>query len=675
MNATSRAAEWRRYALWSGIALSVVVAAEFVGADPAKLLDRDGWSNATEVLSGFAHPDLSGEFLRRILALSVESLLIGVLGTVLAVAVGASIALVTIRVPDLQNPPKQAPVSQRLGFEVLRTFGRWVLGFLRSIPEIVWAYLFVRLFGLGALPAILAIGLTVGGSIGKLYSELAESVDPRTALALRAMGSRRSSILLFSVIPQVARQWIAYALFRLECNIRSGTILGVVGAGGLGSEIALAIRYFQYDKLATALFAVLIFVIALEFVSAWLRRSPSRYTFSAAALATVTAVVVLDLPWSDLANPAGATMVTHGVPLQWDFIRTAARLVVDTLAMAWVATAVSALIAFVLAPLSATPLTTGSYLPDPLRISGIAAAAKRLAQWFSRGFLQVTRAMPELTLALVFVVWVGAGPLAGIMAIAVHNAGVLGRLYSDVLEEVESGSPAALQAMGVGSLGTFLFAVLPQVRARLAAFTLYRFEVNVRATAMVGFVGAGGIGDALHTAISLFHLQDLALLLVTMVIVVTAVDTIGDRLRTRILRSDHGHTKSDSATVARPSDLDLETEVPQAAIPASYGGVLVAIEAVLEVAEGRLLVATTQELPEGQCFELTPQLPRMGTGPGPGLTVTAQRVDAAHRGGFIYALTSCDASKDASRWVSADQRTGWHLHSRPAALDGMSPST
>jgi phosphonate transport system permease protein len=675
MNATSRAAEWRRYGLWSGIALSVVVATEFVGADPARLLDRDGWSNAVEVLSGFAHPDLSADFLRRILALSVESLLIGVLGTVLAVAVGAAIALVTIRVPDLPSPPKQAPASQRLGFEVLRTLGRWVLGFLRSIPEIVWAYLFVRLFGLGAIPAILAIGLTVGGSIGKLYSELAEAVDPRTALALRAMGSRRSSILLFSVIPQVARQWIAYALFRLECNIRSGTILGVVGAGGLGSEIALAIRYFQYDKLATALFAVLTFVIALEFVSAWLRRSPSRYTFAAAGLSTVAALAVLDLPWSDLANPAGATLIAHAVPVQWGFVRTAARLVVDTLAMAWVATAVSALIAFVLAPLSATQLTTGSYLADPLRISGLAAAARRLAQWLSRGFLQVTRAMPELTLALVFVVWVGAGPLAGIMAIAVHNAGVLGRLYSDVLEEVEAGTPAALQAMGAGSLGTFLFAVLPQVRARLAAFTLYRFEVNVRATAMVGFVGAGGIGDALHTAISLFHLQDLALLLVTMVVVVTAVDTIGDRLRTRILRSDHGHSRSGSPAAVHPSELDLETEVPAAAIPASYGGVLVAIEEVLEVGDGRLVVATAQELPEGQCFELTPQLPRMGAGTGPRLTVTAERVEPGNRAGFVYALTSCDAGEDASRWVDSDRTTGWHLHSRPAPLQGLSQGT
>jgi len=156
-------------------------------------------------------------------------------------------------------------------------------------------------------------------------------------------------------------------------------------------------------------------------------------------------------------------------------------------------------------------------------------------KWASRAVLQGTRVMPELTLALVFVVWVGGGPLAGILAIAVHNIGVMGRLFADVLEEAEAGPPAVLQAQGAGPLATFLFGVMPQVRARLAAYSLYRFEVNVRATAMVGFVGAGGIGDALNTAISLFHMRDLTLLLITMALLVAVVDAIGDHVRSRIL--------------------------------------------------------------------------------------------------------------------------------------------
>lgn len=671
MNAIDRRAEWRRYALWAAIALSAVVATEYVGADPSKLADREGLSNAMDIVSGFAHPDLSAEFVQRIGTLSLESLFIGIMGTVLAVVIGGVLALVTIRVPDLPQPPKTAPASTRYAFEVVRTLGRWVLAFFRSIPEIVWAYIFVRLFGLGVIPAILAIGLTVGGSIGKLYSELAESVDPRTVLAMRAMGANRMAILLFSVIPQVSRQWIAYALFRLECNIRSGTILGVVGAGGLGAEIALAIRYFQYDKLATALIAVLIFVVALEAISAWLRRSPSRYTFIAAGLSTAAALSFLDIPWADLLNPSAAMLVTNSLPLQWDFIRTASSQVLDTLAMAWVATVVSAVIAFVLAPLAANELTTGSYLPDPVRANGLSSFLLAATKWLSRWFLQITRAMPELTLALVFVVWVGAGPLGGILAIAVHNAGVLGRLYSDVLEEVESGPPAALQAMGAGRMAVFLFGVLPQVRARLAAFTLYRFEVNVRATAMVGFVGAGGIGDALNTAISLFHMQDLALLLITMVALVTVVDTVGDRIRGSILRSDHGHN-AQQAHSQPSSEAALEDKaVPPQPFPIQYGGALVAIERVVEATRERLVVQTSQEVPEGQCLSLAPRdATPMPASRAP--TVIARRLAEVGATHHVYELTPCNGD-DATQWAHAGD-SDWHLQSEAGPIATVSQS-
>ena len=669
MNATERRNEWKRFALWGAIALSVAVASEFVGAEPGKLADREGLSNALGILAGFAHPDLSPDFLKRIGWLSIESLLIGILGTLLAVVIGGALALITIRVPDLQHPPKHAPRVHRFAFEAVRTLGRWVLGFFRSIPEIVWAYLFVRLFGLGVLPAILAIGLAVGGSIGKLYSELAEAVEPRTVRALRAMGASRTSILLFSVVPQVGRQWIAYALFRLECNIRTGTILGVVGAGGLGSEIALSVRYFEYDKLATALLAVLLFVVALEILSAWLRRSPTRYTAVASVVGCTAAVWFLDLPWRDLLAPSGATLMSGEFQLpQWDFVRTAALQVTDTLAMAWVATAISAVIAFVLAPLAATPLTTRSYLPHAVTVSGAAQLLKHACKWLSRSLLQITRAMPELTLALVFVVWVGVGPLAGILAIAIHNAGVLGRLYSDVLEEVEPGPPAALQAMGAGSLGTFLFGVLPQVRARLAAFTLYRFEVNVRATAMVGFVGAGGIGDALHTAISLFQLQDLVFLLITMVVLVTVVDTVGDRVRGRILRSDHGF---------QPDRIVMADAAPVlAANSASSPGqpfALVPIDTVLEADHERLVVQTGQPVPENQRLRLAP-LGHDPIGSAHSALVTARRVPGTDGAQFVYELTLCGAPDLAQQLPPLKAKT-WHLQTQPIPLDALPQST
>lgn len=555
-SASERIRHLRPYWLWLAITLSVAVCLEWTHAQPGKLLDRDGLSNAGAILSGFLRPDVSLDFLARVWALSVESLLIGILGTVMAVLLGGALAFFAIRVPDLPKPPRHQPVAIRVGLALARWLSRFLLGFFRSVPEIVWAYVFVRILGLGPGAAVLAIALTVGGSIGKLYAELAEAVDPRTIHALRATGASRWAILLFAVLPQVSRQWIGYALFRLECNIRSGTILGVVGAGGLGSEIALSIRYFQYDKLATTLLAVLAFVMALEVVSAQLRRRSFRWSLAFAGIGGALAFYKLDIPWGDLFTSTAPSMFSfEHLVFDRTFISTVVGQIGETLMMAWVATVASAVLAFVLAPMAATHLMTGSYLPDPPRPTGWDQALRQALKWCARAVLQVTRAMPELTLALVFVVWVGGGPLAGMLAIAFHNIGVLGRLYSDVLEEVEPGPAAALQAQGASGLGTFLHGVLPQVKARLAAFTLYRFEVNVRATAMVGFVGAGGIGDALNTAISLFHMQDLTLLLLTMLLLVSVVDGLGDRIRTRIL-------KVKTTTLAHPPQQEADMDWP-----------------------------------------------------------------------------------------------------------------
>jgi phosphonate transport system permease protein len=536
MNAFDRKQEFKRYLVWLAVAFTFVLSVNGTHVNPSALFDRDGMRNAGELLSGLLHPNLSPDFLSRILLLSFESLFVGILGTVFAVVIGIALAMFAIRIPELPDPPGRQGRRQSFVVATARTISRFILGFFRSIPEIVWAYLFVQILGLGPGAAVIAIGLTVGGSIGKLYSELAEAVDSRIIGGLRAAGVERWGILMHGILPQVKRQWVAYALFRMECNIRTGTILGVVGAGGLGSEIALSIRYLEFDKLATTLIAVLIFVIALEWVSTHLRRLPAKWSLIFAALGGIASLAYLDIPWIDLltANFSGLPGNIH-FDLSNEFLTKTAWLVWQTLLMAWVATLLAAVFAFFLAPLSTRALVSGSYLHETYGKRGLSLWTSRLLQRGSQFFLQVTRAMPELTLALVFVVWVGPGALAGILAIAVHNIGVLGRLYTDVYEEVEAGPAKSMQSSGASGLATWLYAVLPQVNPRVVAFTLYRFEVNVRATATVGFVGAGGIGDSLYTSISLFHIADLLVLLIVMVAVVTLVDQIGDRLRKRML--------------------------------------------------------------------------------------------------------------------------------------------
>jgi len=541
VSARERSPDERRIAIAVAVGLSVVWTAWHAGVEPGALLDSGGLRNFSTLLDGLASPDLSGSFLRRIGDLAVESLLIGSLGTGLALVLGCGLALVAARLPDLPDDPLRRPWLTWLR-HARRAGARGVLAFFRSVPEILWAFLFVRVLGLGPGPAVLAIGITFGGIMGKLFAELIEAADPTPARRLRATGAGATAVFVYGVLPQVRRQCTAYALFRLECAIRSASILGIVGAGGLGAEIDLSIRYFQYDKLATALLAVLAYVIVLEVVSIALRRARPVWAVAFFATGALAGLCWLDIPWHSFTGTAEmrqaaaflagfAHPTTNGA-----FIWDALELALLTVAMAWCATVVAAVFAFGLAPLSATTFTVRGYLADAPRGRGAGRWLAGAVVVPARLVLQLTRALPELVWALLFIVWVGPGVTAGILALAVHSVGVLGRLYSDALEEAEPAPPRAIEATGAGPLARYLYGVMPQALPRMLAFTLFRFEVNIRAAAMVGFVGAGGLGDALHTAISLFHMRDLATLLIVLIAVVVVFDALGDRLRLRLLR-------------------------------------------------------------------------------------------------------------------------------------------
>ncbi len=522
-----------------GLVASLILVALALGVDPRALLDDAGLDNALGVARGFARPDTSASTVARIAGLALESVAIGFAGTALALVIGIALAVVAARLPQLPEAPGSHP-ARRLFASSARALARAVLLFFRSIPEIIWAYLFVRIFGLGAGPAVIAIAITFSGILGKLYAELLESVDPEPVLALRTAGVGRVGALLYGALPQVRSEWMRYALFRFECGVRSGTVLGVVGAGGLGMEIDLAIRYLEYDTLATCLLVILVIVGAVEAGSGLLHRLGTRVAVTIAAVLAATSLATLDVPWANLFSGAAQGELARfassfGNPtLDPAFLGQATRGAAETAGMAWLATGSVAIVALMLTPLGVRRVAMGWLDGAPpgdawrrvLRLTILIA---------TRGLFQLFRTLPEIVWALLFIVWVGPGVLAGVLAIAAHTFGILGRLFTQVGAETDPEPARALEAAGTKPFGLWVFSVLPIALPRLIAYALFRFEVNVRTTTMVGFVGAGGIGDALHTAISLFHVSDLAALLLVLLGTVALVDAIGDRVRARLL--------------------------------------------------------------------------------------------------------------------------------------------
>lgn len=246
--------------------------------DPRRLFEGDALANARRFLRGGFRPNLSSEFLGQMIRPAIETIQISVVGTLLAVLIGLPLGLVAT----------SSLAWSGILHERRAAVGRWVLGFLpyavargllsvfRSVPEYVWAFMFVRAVGLGAFPGVLAIGVAYGGMLGKVYSEMLEGVNSRPLETLHAGGASRLGIVLYGLIPQALPSLISYTLYRWECAIRASAILGLVGAGGLGQQIELSMRFFKFDEVATLLGMLFCLVGAVDFVSGRLRARLTR---------------------------------------------------------------------------------------------------------------------------------------------------------------------------------------------------------------------------------------------------------------------------------------------------------------------------------------------------------------------------------------------------------------
>ncbi|MBT9595405.1 MAG: ABC transporter permease [Vitreoscilla sp.] len=261
---------WQGRVFWSVAALlllwPLVVATEF---RPAVLFDPDSLRVTGRFLAGFLPPKLEPAFLAEVARETWRTVAIATVGMTLALLLAVPLTLVSTRVLSL------SALSGRMarGPFWLRQGVRALLIVLRSIPELVWALVFVRVVGLGPTAGVLAIALTYGGMLGKVYGEILESGETHATETLLRNGSSRLQAFFFGLLPQNAAELTSYTVYRWECAIRSSVVLGFVGAGGLGQQMDNSMKMFNGGEVLTML-AVFVALVALaDRVSTGLRRS------------------------------------------------------------------------------------------------------------------------------------------------------------------------------------------------------------------------------------------------------------------------------------------------------------------------------------------------------------------------------------------------------------------
>ncbi len=261
---------WLGRVSWSLLGLvllwPLMVATEF---RPWVLLQPDSLRVSGRFVGSFFPPALSPDFLALVARETWRTVAMATVGIVLALAVAIPMTLLSVRVLSV------SALSGRMarGPFWWRQFLRWMLIGLRSVPELVWALVFVRVVGLGPTAGVLAIALTYGGMLGKVYAEILESGESHPTETLLRNGSGRLQAFFYGLLPQNAAELTSYTVYRWECAIRSSVVLGFVGAGGLGQQLDNSMKMFNGGEVATLL-AVFIALVALaDRTSAWLRRA------------------------------------------------------------------------------------------------------------------------------------------------------------------------------------------------------------------------------------------------------------------------------------------------------------------------------------------------------------------------------------------------------------------
>jgi phosphonate ABC transporter permease subunit PhnE len=415
---------------------------------------------------------------------------------------------------------------------VVYVFINELTNILRSIPDIVYALVFVVSIAVGSLAGIVAIVFATIGLLTKFYIESFESIDMKPIEAIKSTGSSYIFMLRHGIFEQALPLISNHTLYLLDHNIRIAMVLGLVGAGGIGMELYGELRYFNYDKVAAMLLCILVILSLIDRVSSYAREiilHSSKHNREYFKKTFVSILFILLGIVSIMYKPLELDSIIKGLPRVYDtligfFPLNLTRLdefvllIVETIAMAISATVIA--IGF--------SLPLGFMLAKNIRINSVTRGV-------TREFVNFLRAMPDLLFAIILVSIVGLGPFAGVLAIALHVTGFLAKFYAETIESIDEKPIEALTSTGSSKLYILYHGYFKQIVPLFHSYNLYMLDRNTRASTTMGLVGAGGIGFELIMSIKLFDYQQTSTIILLIIIVVSIISKASSYFRKKLV--------------------------------------------------------------------------------------------------------------------------------------------
>jgi len=258
----------------TGVLLAVVVLwplLQLAQFDPRVLFDAGNLATMGGFLANFVPPQTDPFFLGLLWQATLDTLAIATAGIAMGLLIAIPLALLSTRSLSVSRFNGRV----RMRSEGLRGAARLLTLVLRGVPELVWALVFVRIFGLGPAAGVAALAITYGGMLAKVYAEILESTGQAPTRALLGAGAGRLQALGYGLLPAAADELISYTVYRWECAVRASVVMGFVGAGGLGQLMDQSMKMLNGGEACTILLTFLVLVMGADALSAWLRRQLS----------------------------------------------------------------------------------------------------------------------------------------------------------------------------------------------------------------------------------------------------------------------------------------------------------------------------------------------------------------------------------------------------------------
>jgi phosphonate transport system permease protein len=537
---------WNRRAWWIVIAVAVALSAQRAGLNVTELFNTRGFVQFTRFFAAMVQPELSWGFVKLAIREAGVTLGFAILGTALSVVMGIFGGLILAERLWLSNS------GEITGRHWVWRFARVLIAIPRSMHEVVFGLILVNILGLNPLVAILSIGIPFGSVTAKVFAELLDEAPRDAEQALRASGAGRLTSVLYGAVPHALGDILSYGFYRFECAIRSAAVLGLVGAGGLGFQLALSFQTLRYNEMWTLLWALIILSGLADRWSSVVRKRRNtngvemHATLSTSAprrdpvLITSAAVFALAVPiswwwlgaelsslWSSRARILGAELAAEAWPPQLGDEGFSGLLSdsVDTIALALLSLVAAWSVASVVAFISSR--TDRQHLTPEVVVRSAVGMVVRL-------FLLIARSVPPPVWAFLTVFIFKPGLWPGVAALAIYNLGVLGRLQGEVVENIDDAPGEILRTTGASAAGVAAYATIPAVSGRFVALGLYRWEVAIRETVTVGVVGAAGLGRTISEQSARFDYNGILASIMALIIVTLMVDFVSSSIRRTI---------------------------------------------------------------------------------------------------------------------------------------------